>query len=83
MKDALGNLIKVGDYLAYPGHQGSQTWLNIGRVTKLSEQGGVFVRKRQLGRDGDITSDGFTAKLCRAVVIAESTIPLDLVTLLA
>ena len=35
--DFLGNAVKVGDKIVYPGRQGSHMWLNEGVVTKLNE----------------------------------------------
>ncbi len=32
MTDAIGNELRVGDYVTYPGRQGSSLWLNFGKI---------------------------------------------------
>lgn len=38
MKDLMGNEIVVGSLIAYPGHFGSTTYMNVGRVVGFGEK---------------------------------------------
>ena len=38
VKDMFGNLIQEGDYIAYPGRQGSDLFVRIGKVHKLASR---------------------------------------------
>lgn len=76
--DALGNEIKPGDYLAYPGHQGSRHWMNLGRVTGFEldprKSPGVYMQKVELGGTYP-AARAFTGMLHRAVIVPESQVP--------
>jgi hypothetical protein len=36
-KDCIGNDVKVGDVITYPGRSGSSLWMNFGKVTKITK----------------------------------------------
>jgi hypothetical protein len=78
VKDALGRDILVGDFIIYPGHQGSSLWLTIGRVTAVGDDGRVSVRRKIIGRTSELVGDGYTAQLHRAVVVDAGQVSLAL-----
>ena len=59
MKDFLGNTIKVGSYVAYPGRRGSSLWMNVGRVAEMNTVDGSLtvdrIRESGAGHYGDTT----------------------------
>lgn len=36
VKDVLGRTISVGDYVMYPGRQGSSLWVTVGHVLEIA-----------------------------------------------
>lgn len=36
-KDCIGNEVRVGDVITYPGRSGSSLWMNFGKVTKITK----------------------------------------------
>jgi len=36
--DMLGQKVRIGDYIVYPGRRGSSCWQNIGRVLRMKNQ---------------------------------------------
>lgn len=45
-KDCIGNDVKVGDVITYPGRSGSSLWMNFGKVTKITK---IFDRHSYYG----------------------------------
>lgn len=47
MKDIIGNIIHVGDLVAYPVRQGSATWQTVGKVLGYTANGGLSLLRYQ------------------------------------
>jgi hypothetical protein len=72
-KDKLGNLIAVGDFVAYPWRQSSSCGLTIARVIELRSDGQLKVIG--LGWNGKKQRAGTVSRLDRVIVLCDSTIP--------
>lgn len=48
--DFYGRTIRNGDVITYPVRQGSNMWLDHGKVTAVNTDGSVQIRKPETGR---------------------------------